>query len=387
MSKKPYAERNLKFETLQLHVGQEQPDPVTGARAVPIYQTSSYVFRNCDHAAARFGLEDPGEIYGRLGNPTQGVFEQRIAALEGGTAALAVASGAAAICYTIQNLAKQGDHIVSANNIYGGTYNLLAHTLVDYGVTTTFVAPSDYDRIEASFRENTKALYIETLGNPNSDVVDIERLAQIFLELQQQGANNINLVTAGHFVPQVIDALDRVRHQLHIPVVYNSSGYETVQTLRMLAGYVDVYLPDLKFYSPERSARYCSAPDYFAVASAAVQEMFAQTGPVQLDSRGIIQRGTIVRHMVMPDGVEDSMDILSWIAEHLPLDDILVSVMSQYTPFYKSTDYPEINRRLLPQEYERVLDWMECMGIENGFVQELSSAKEEYTPDFSLQGI
>ena len=179
MSKKPYAERNLKFETLQLHVGQEQPDPVTGARAVPIYQTSSYVFRNCDHAAARFGLEDPGEIYGRLGNPTQGVFEQRIAALEGGTAALAVASGAAAICYTIQNLAKQGDHIISANNIYGGTYNLLAHTLVDYGVTTTFVAPSDYDKIEASFQGNTKALYIETLGNPNSDVVDIERLAQI----------------------------------------------------------------------------------------------------------------------------------------------------------------------------------------------------------------
>lgn len=156
MSKKPYAERNLKFETLQLHVGQEQPDPVTGARAVPIYQTSSYVFRNCDHAAARFGLEDPGEIYGRLGNPTQGVFEQRIAALEGGTAALAVASGAAAICYTIQNLAKQGDHIVSANNIYGGTYNLLAHTLVDYGVTTTFVAPSDYDRIEASFRRTPR---------------------------------------------------------------------------------------------------------------------------------------------------------------------------------------------------------------------------------------
>ena len=179
MSKKPYAERNLKFETLQLHVGQEQPDPVTGARAVPIYQTSSYVFRNCDHAAARFGLEDPGEIYGRLGNPTQGVFEQRIAALEGGTAALAVASGAAAICYTIQNLAKQGDHIISANNIYGGTYNLLAHTLVDYGVTTTFVAPSDYDKIEASFQENTKALYIETLGNPNSDIPDIDAIAAI----------------------------------------------------------------------------------------------------------------------------------------------------------------------------------------------------------------
>jgi O-acetylhomoserine (thiol)-lyase len=179
MSKKPYAERNLKFETLQLHVGQEQPDPVTGARAVPIYQTSSYVFRNCDHAAARFGLEDPGEIYGRLGNPTQGVFEQRIAALEGGTAALAVASGAAAICYTIQNLAKQGDHIISANNIYGGTYNLLAHTFPEYGITTTFVDPFNYDEVEQEIQENTRAIHIETLGNPNSDVVDIEKIAAI----------------------------------------------------------------------------------------------------------------------------------------------------------------------------------------------------------------
>ena len=179
MSKKPYAERNLKFETLQLHVGQEQPDPVTDARAVPIYQTSSYVFRNCDHAAARFGLEDAGNIYGRLTNPTEDVFEKRIAALEGGTAALAVGSGMAAITYTIQNLAKAGEHIVSANNIYGGTYNLLAHTLVDYGVTTTFVNPFDYGEVEAAIKENTKALYIETLGNPNSDVVDIEKLAEI----------------------------------------------------------------------------------------------------------------------------------------------------------------------------------------------------------------
>jgi len=179
MSKKPYAERNLKFETLQLHVGQEQPDPVTDARAVPIYQTSSYVFRNCDHAAARFGLEDAGNIYGRLTNPTEDVFEKRIAALEGGTAALAVGSGMAAITYTIQNLAKAGEHIVAANNIDGGTYNLLAHTLVDYGVTTTFVNPFDYGEVEAAIKENTKALYIETLGNPNSDVVDIEKLAEI----------------------------------------------------------------------------------------------------------------------------------------------------------------------------------------------------------------
>ena len=179
MSKKPYAERNLKFETLQLHVGQEQPDPVTDARAVPIYQTSSYVFRNCDHAAARFGLTDSGNIYGRLTNPTEDVFEKRIAALEGGTAALAVGSGMAAITYTIQNLAKSGDHIVSANNIYGGTYNLLAHTLVDYGVTTTFVDPFDMKAVEDAIQENTKALYIETLGNPNSDVVDIEKMAEI----------------------------------------------------------------------------------------------------------------------------------------------------------------------------------------------------------------
>ncbi|MCI8576494.1 MAG: O-acetylhomoserine aminocarboxypropyltransferase/cysteine synthase [Lachnospiraceae bacterium] len=179
MAKKSYGQRNLKFETLQLHVGQEQPDPVTDARAVPIYQTSSYVFKNSDHAAARFGLSDPGNIYGRLTNPTEDVFEKRIAALEGGVAALAVASGAAAITYTFQNLAHAGDHIVAAKNIYGGTYNLLAHTLPEYGVETTFVDPFDLDEVEASIQENTRAIHIETLGNPNSDVVDIEKLAGI----------------------------------------------------------------------------------------------------------------------------------------------------------------------------------------------------------------
>lgn len=171
--------RNLKFETLQLHVGQETADPVTDARAVPIYQTSSYVFRNSDHAAARFGLSDAGNIYGRLTNPTEDVFERRIAALEGGVAALAVASGAAAITYALENLAQSGDHIVSAKNIYGGSYNLLAHTLPQYGITTTFVDIFDYDAVEAAIQENTKAIFIETLGNPNSDVVDIEKVAQI----------------------------------------------------------------------------------------------------------------------------------------------------------------------------------------------------------------
>ena len=193
MAKKSYAERNLKFETLQLHVGQEQPDPVTDALAVPIYQTSSYVFRNCDHAAARFGLADAGNIYGRLTNPTEDVFEQRVAALEGGVAVLAVASGAAAISYTIQNLAQAGDHIVAAKNIYGGTYNLLAHTLPQYGITTTFVDPFNYEEIEAAIQENTKGIHIETLGNPNSDVVDIEKIANI------AHAHNIPLVVDNTF--------------------------------------------------------------------------------------------------------------------------------------------------------------------------------------------
>lgn len=179
MSKKTREERNFKFETLQLHVGQEQADPVTDARAVPIYQTSSYVFHNSEHAAARFGLSDAGNIYGRLTNPTEDVFEKRIAALEGGVAALAVASGAAAISYTFQNLAQNGDHIVSAKNIYGGTYNYLAHTFPQYGVKTTFVDIFDYNAVEAAIQENTKALFIETLGNPNSDVVDIEKLSGI----------------------------------------------------------------------------------------------------------------------------------------------------------------------------------------------------------------
>lgn len=193
MSKKTYAERKFKFETLQLHVGQEQPDSVTDARAVPIYQTSSYVFHNSEHAAARFGLTDAGNIYGRLTNPTEDVFEKRIAALEGGVAALAVASGAAAISYTIQNLAQNGDHIVAAKNIYGGTYNLLAHTLPEYGIQTTFVDPFDYEALENAIGENTKAVFIETLGNPNSDVVDIERVAEI------AHANQIPLVIDNTF--------------------------------------------------------------------------------------------------------------------------------------------------------------------------------------------
>ena len=186
-------DRKLHFETLQLHVGQESADPVTDARAVPIYATTSYVFHNSQHAADRFALKDAGNIYGRLTNPTEDIFEQRIAALEGGTAALAVASGAAAIAYTIQALAKAGENIVAAKTIYGGTYNLLEHTLPAYGITTTFVDPDEEGAFENAIDENTKALYIETLGNPNANLIDIEALAKI------AHAHNIPLVVDSTF--------------------------------------------------------------------------------------------------------------------------------------------------------------------------------------------
>ena len=179
MEKSLKQQRNYRFETRQIHAGQEFPDPATGARAVPIYQTSSYVFDSSDHAQARFDLSDEGNIYGRLTNPTQDVFEQRVAALEGGAAALAVASGAAAIAYALQNLAQAGDHIVAAKNIYWGTYNLLAHTLPQYGIQTSFVDPFCIEELENAISDHTKCVFVETLGNPHSDVADIERLAAV----------------------------------------------------------------------------------------------------------------------------------------------------------------------------------------------------------------
>ena len=173
------ATKNYHFETLQLHVGQEQADPVTDSRAVPIYQTTSYVFRNAQHAADRFALRDAGNIYGRLTNSTQEVFEKRIAALEGGTAALALASGAAAVTYALQNVARNGDHIIAANNLYGGTYNLIEHTLSTQGVSATIVDPSDFDAVDKAFKPNTKAIIVETFGNPNASVTDVDRIAEI----------------------------------------------------------------------------------------------------------------------------------------------------------------------------------------------------------------
>ena len=193
MSKKARKDRELKFETLQLHVGQENPDSATDARAVPIYQTTSFVFKDCAQAEARFALREGGNIYGRLTNPTQNVLEERIAALEGGVAALAVASGSSAITYSILNIAKAGDNIVSARNIYGGSSNLFVHTLPDYGITTTFVDIFNENEVRQAINEKTKAIFIETLGNPNSEVVDIETIANIAHE------NNIPLIVDNTF--------------------------------------------------------------------------------------------------------------------------------------------------------------------------------------------
>lgn len=173
------ATKKLHFETLQLHVGQEQPDPATDARAVPIYQTTSYVFHNAQHAADRFGLRDAGNIYGRLTNSTQGVFEARVAALEGGVAGLAVASGAAAVTYALQNIVRAGDHIVAADNLYGGSFNLITHTLASQGITNTIINVNDLNALEAAIRENTKAIYVETFGNPNSDVTNLDAVAEV----------------------------------------------------------------------------------------------------------------------------------------------------------------------------------------------------------------
>ena len=194
------------FETLQLHVGQEEPDPATDSRAVPIYQTTSYVFKSSDHAQARFGLADAGNIYGRLTNSTQDVFEKRVAALEGGVAALATASGAAALAYTFQALAQAGDHIVSAKTIYGGTYNYLEHTFSQFGVNTTFVDPDDLSNFENAIQDNTKAIFIETLGNPNSNLVDIQKLADI---------------AHSHNIPLVIDSTFATPYLLR-PIEYGA---------------------------------------------------------------------------------------------------------------------------------------------------------------------
>ena len=213
--------------------------------------------------------------------------------------------------------------------------------------------------------------------------ITIERLAEIFLELQEQGAHNINLVSPTHFVPQIIKALDTAKSRLHIPVVYNTGGYERVETLKMLSGYVDIYLPDVKYYSDE-AARLSHAPRYFETAMAAVEEMVRQTGKTMFDGE-LLQKGTLVRHMVLPYLYKDSVEVIKRVGERFGAD-ILFSLMSQYTPFHKAKNDPRLNRRITTFEYRKVLDAVIEVGLQ-GFMQEKSSAKEEYTPLFDLSGV
>ena len=214
-----------------------------------------------------------------------------------------------------------------------------------------------------------------------------ERLEEIFLELQDQGARNIDLITATQFLPSILPVLEKVRPKMHIPIVYNCGGYERVETLRMLEGYVDVYLPDLKYFSSDKAKKYSGAPDYFQHASAAVEEMIRQTEKPVFDENGILVRGTLIRHMVLPGQKEDSIRLLGWMAENLPKGGFLLSLLSQYTPFFKAAEHPQINRRLTSYEYGKVLDAALELGLDTGYMQERSSAREEYTPPFDLEGL
>lgn len=219
--------------------------------------------------------------------------------------------------------------------------------------------------------------------------ISVGRLAEIFLELQSQGAHNINLVTATQYLPSVKQALDLIRPALKIPVVYNCGGYERVETLREFSDYIDIYLPDLKYYDGCLSKKYSAAKDYFPVAAAAIEEMIRLTGGLAWDEKNpsLLKKGVIIRHMVLPGAKDDSIRLLHWIKDTLPPGQYLISLMSQYTPFYKAAMYPELNRRITSYEYDKVVDTAIELGLMNGYMQEKSSAKEEYTPPFDLSGV
>lgn len=216
--------------------------------------------------------------------------------------------------------------------------------------------------------------------------ISVERLAEIFLALQEQGAHNLNLVTAGHYLPWVCEALDLVKGKLSIPVVYNTGGYETLDAVAALRGYVDIWLTDLKYRSAALSAEYSAAPDYFTVAGAALKAMLAQAGPPRFDADGILQSGVIVRHLALPNAAADTRAVLDHLAT-LPRGSFLLSLMSQYTPFYKAAQHKALGRRIFTYEYRRVVDYAISLGLEEGYMQQRSSAKEEYTPAFDLDGV
>lgn len=228
--------------------------------------------------------------------------------------------------------------------------------------------------------------YLISQGSFGKEITP-KHLGEIFLSLQEQGAHNIDLITATQFLPLILPALDLVKHKLHIPVVYNCGGYEKKETLALLKDYIDIYLPDLKYYSSVLSKHYSKAENYFEVASLAILSMIEQTGGLEYDQHGILQKGVIIRHMVLPGCKDDSIQLLHWMKDTLPEGNYLLSLLSQYTPFYKSCEYPEINRRITTYEYNKVLDTAIALGLTDGFMQEKSSAKEEYTPPFDLEGI
>ena len=236
--------------------------------------------------------------------------------------------------------------------------------------------------LHCCFCQNNK-ISNELFGKEISD----EELGDIFLRLQDMGADNIDLVTPTHFVPNIINALDMVKSKLSVPVVYNCGGYESVETLKMLDGYIDIYLPDMKYFSSEISAKYSNAPDYFERASAAALAMIKQTGELKFNDEGGLLKGTVIRHMVLPSHRHDSMEIIRWIAENTAPKNVLVSIMNQYTPFeFISDEYPELKRRVTKMEYNSVVNLAAELGI-NGFTQQKSSASQEYVPDFDLSGI
>ena len=217
--------------------------------------------------------------------------------------------------------------------------------------------------------------------------ISVEKLSGIFLELQDRGADNIELVTPTHFTPSIIRALDRIKHKLDLPVIWNTGGYEKISTLKMLEGFIDVWLPDLKYYSGEMSERYSGAADYFEVAASAILEMIRQAGNMRFDDTGRMLRGTVIRHLVLPGGRHDSMKIMDWIADNIPQDKAMVSIMNQYTPFdFIPDEYPELKRRVTKMEYNSVVRHAQELGIK-GYTQEKASAEEEYVPDFDLTGI
>lgn len=215
--------------------------------------------------------------------------------------------------------------------------------------------------------------------------VSVEKLVEIFLSLQEKGAHNINLVTPSHFVRQIRQALD-ISEDLHIPVVYNSNGYDSLYCLEQMEGIADIFLPDLKYFSPDISLKYSGAPDYFVVAAAAIKEMYRQAGPPVFDDEGVMQKGLIIRHLILPGLTDESVKLLEWISENMP-GDIHVSLMSQYTPYYKARLYPEINRRITAWEYEKVLRRFYRLGFKNGYIQERESASEAYIPDFDTGSV